>query len=674
MKKIIFLMLFLFPAIAYGQNVSIDGYEQTKVKIIEFNAIPSTSTSVSNKAKIYLDSDDGKLKCSEDGGAYEDCVGGGSGSGDVVTVNSTGADTTANLLDNLYYDWALTDGGAGGPDDVTIKPDYTMTLAGNPALLVDECFWSKDTSGGFVICEGSTADTAEQLYRFPDVNGSDTTSYFMLDDASITGIDDTSLEINSSVLRRAALTGDVSASAGSNTTAIGNDKITEAMLKAVDAASDEECLTFETTTGDFEWQACGAGGATAWDDIGDPDADATIAFAGFEQTITSTLDEASHVALKIDHTDADVANATTLFQIQSVDDADASLTYMKIVDDSGGTPNEVFSIGADGATAMDGGLTVGGAITEGGNAVFNSSETPGGELEGTWGTPTIDNTGITLTSITIGALLGVDSIDATGAVDMDYGSADITDHTFTTDGGTVILDGVVTGDAFSSDVADPADAGVVRFGNAETACWEASPAGTDVCLSVSSAELFTMTNGLTVTGTMNATTVQQGGTGVLITGGALGTPSSGTLTNATGLPLAGTLITAGRSLTISTNDILADAELYTDTKCMTIETPTSADNFLFFRVPLASTITSIVGIVEAATSATFRIDECDTAGDNCAGIDGATTIVADVDGQADDGSLSNSGIDATDWLRLVVTATSGTPGHLTACVTFTKND
>ena len=69
---------------------------------------------------------------------------------------------------------------------------------------------------------------------------------------------------------------------------------------------------------------------------------------------------------------------------------------------------------------------------------------PAGDLEGTWGAPTIDNTGVALTSITIGALLGVDSIDATGAVDMDYGSADITDHTFTSDGGTVILDGSVT--------------------------------------------------------------------------------------------------------------------------------------------------------------------------------------------------------------------------------------
>lgn len=45
------------------------------------------------------------------------------------------------------------------------------------------------------------------------------------------------------------------------------DAIEESMLKAVDAAGDEECLTFETTTGDFEWQPCG-GGSSEWTDSG----------------------------------------------------------------------------------------------------------------------------------------------------------------------------------------------------------------------------------------------------------------------------------------------------------------------------------------------------------------------------------------------------------------------
>lgn len=58
-----------------------------------------------------------------------------------------------------------------------------------------------------------------------------------------------------------ALSGDISSSA--LVTTIGADKVLESHLKAVDAAGDEECLTYETTTGDFEWQACGSGGGYA---------------------------------------------------------------------------------------------------------------------------------------------------------------------------------------------------------------------------------------------------------------------------------------------------------------------------------------------------------------------------------------------------------------------------
>ncbi|KKM22752.1 hypothetical protein LCGC14_1622110, partial [marine sediment metagenome] len=60
------------------------------------------------------------------------------------------------------------------------------------------------------------------------------------------------------------------------------------------------------------------------------------------------------------------------------------------------------------------------------------------------------------TTLFMGGLL-----DATGAVDMDYGSADITDHTFVSDGGTVIIDGAfigaLTGEASGNLVNNAAD-------------------------------------------------------------------------------------------------------------------------------------------------------------------------------------------------------------------------
>lgn len=65
------------------------------------------------------------------------------------------------------------------------------------------------------------------------------------------------------------LSGDAS---GSGTTSIAmtiaSDSIEESMLKAVDTANDEECLTYETTTGDFEWQTCSSASGDVTD-VGD---------------------------------------------------------------------------------------------------------------------------------------------------------------------------------------------------------------------------------------------------------------------------------------------------------------------------------------------------------------------------------------------------------------------
>jgi len=48
----------------------------------------------------------------------------------------------------------------------------------------------------------------------------------------------------------------------------------------------------------------------------------------------------------------------------------------------------------------------------------------------------------------------------------------------------------LTSPAFISNNADPADAGIVRLGNAENIAWEASPAGTDVTLKVDASEIL----------------------------------------------------------------------------------------------------------------------------------------------------------------------------------------
>ncbi|HBA83182.1 MAG TPA: hypothetical protein DCZ95_03720 [Verrucomicrobia bacterium] len=131
---------------------------------------------------------------------------------------------------------------------------------------------------------------------------------------------------------------------------------------------------------------------------------------------------------------------------------------------------------------------------------------------------------ISAPSATVGALTGVDSIDATGAVDMDYGSADVTDHTFVSDGGTVIIDGNI------SIGADPADAGAIRLPNAGYIYSEADAAGTDISvigvdsnevvqIAASGAASVTITPDTTFTGdiTVGGAGLTMGVGGVLIT-------------------------------------------------------------------------------------------------------------------------------------------------------------
>ncbi len=79
-----------------------------------------------------------------------------------------------------------------------------------------------------------------------------------------------------------AVTGDITIN-GSGVTAIGANKITESMLKSVNSATDEYCLTYEATVGDFEWQTCGSS-SIAWSSLTNPAANLTLAMGGYTTT------------------------------------------------------------------------------------------------------------------------------------------------------------------------------------------------------------------------------------------------------------------------------------------------------------------------------------------------------------------------------------------------------
>jgi excisionase family DNA binding protein len=93
-----------------------------------------------------------------------------------------------------------------------------------------------------------------------------------------------------------------------SSTEIADNTILEADLKVVDSAGDEECLTYEETGGDFEWQSCGSGGGTL--DTGYNAGAATIIVDAYD--VTWQLNDATNdYSMVIDNTTVggDIAKA-----------------------------------------------------------------------------------------------------------------------------------------------------------------------------------------------------------------------------------------------------------------------------------------------------------------------------------------------------------------------------
>ena len=100
-----------------------------------------------------------------------------------------------------------------------------------------------------------------------------------------------------------------------------------------------------------------------------------------------------------------------------------------------------------------------------------------------------------------------------------------------------------------------------------------------------------------------------------------------------------------------------------------IKSPVDADDVLMFKAQRAITVTDIHVLAQGGGTISVDIQECDSAGANCATVDAA--ISADSDGAEDDGAISNGAIDAGDWVKLVLAAPSGTVNFLSGSIYYT---
>lgn len=244
---------------------------------------------------------------------------------------------------------------------------------------------------------------------------------------------------------------------------------------------------------------------------------------------------------------------------------------------------------------LESALDIGGEVTSTGMAstVIADSVTVTGWVLGT-------SSATTLTSGTV----NIDLLDGVGAVDMDYGSADITDHTFTTD-------------------------------------------------STGTAEIVLPAGSIDATEVLDATL------------------TTSDLSGTAGITAAQTALTAGRSLTLSTNDILADAELYTHTGCYRLVNPVAGnDDKSIWINDTANGFTVTKLWCESDQTATLMLQVDDGTAADMDTVDLVCISTPDTDTSLD----GDATIAAGDRVDLDVASVASTPTWVTVCWTGTFDD
>ena len=339
------------------------------------------------------------------------------------------------------------------------------------------------------------------------------------------------------------------------------------------------------------------------------------------------------------------------------------------------------------------------AITEGSNAVYNSTEVPGGELGGTWASPTIDADAVLYNEIgDAGAdatiAMGANEIDWTSTIDA-AGEAVLTITNTDADAAnsnTLLTlshnDGADVNVFYLSTIADADGSPLTTFSLQQTATVGAigmnlgatgvvfsddadgaltiqgASAGFDetIIVNLDDTDNQAVWTGTAVTWDMSAIDIIY--KAVSIEAGALVAAS------VDGDDINSNL--AGRSLTLtgaSPDTLDADAELYTDTKCIYWESPVATDDFKsIWYSPTAMTLTQIWAESDQTVTFMLQVDDGSPA-------DVDSVDLAPAAGVASDTSLDgDTTMAAGDRLDMAVTSVSGTPTWCSVCWTYTKDD
>ena len=169
------------------------------------------------------------------------------------------------------------------------------------------------------------------------------------------------------------------------------------------------------------------------------------------------------------------------------------------------------------------------------------------------------------------------------------------------------------------------------------------------------------------------------GNAILVSGGALGTPASGTLTSCVmNNGASPTVTTAGAFGLDTTNNqfLIGDGSaamvmaVKNNFKTFVLDAPTSSTTFPLTQFPYAVTLTKVTATSLGGTSVTFNIDErssLGTSGTNTL----TSSLVATTGTGANSTTFTNAGIASGAYLVLVTSAMSGTVNQLVIMVEYT---
>ena len=579
-----------------------------------------------------------------------------------VTVRSTSPTVNDDLDFNFQagYIWIDAVGGAvyiceDASDGAAVWTDIT---AGGSTFNAEEGD-SLVISNVSVIDFGPGFDLTESPSGELNVVLDYTEDAVDLSGAEVTGTLDISDHTNLIASTGITLTGDtltVDLGTAIDTSEITDGTILEADLAAVDSPADEECLTYETTTGDFEWQACASGGTG---------------------TLTTIEDGDVQVG------DADIVTL----------DFGTGISCSE-------TPDTEVNCSADLGTAIDTSEITDGTILEADIAAVDTAsdeecltfEATGGDFE--WQTCSPGGGG-TLTTIKE-ADSGIGDPDI---VALDFGAGfDCTESPdteincvldYTEDpvnlASSEITGTLAVGNGGTGQTAATADAVLVANGSAYVArvIADCDAAGNALNYDTTT-DAWSCATGYLTTVDISDDTNLAAGTGITLTGD--------TLSVDLGTAIDTSEITDG---TIAEAD-LAAVDTASDEECLTFEAtggdfewqpcdavttyslsktllePVDADSYLIEKLQSAITITDIHCIVDPADSAesvVIDIQETNSTGDS--GVSFDATITCDNDGAEDDGSLTNAGFDAGDYILWDIGTVTGTVDAVTVTIYYT---